>query len=65
MTLTDFFWALGDIFYFIFLPLEDDFWLTSFMNTGILILGFIGLFYWLNIQRKLSVKAENDPNQLK
>jgi hypothetical protein len=28
-------------------------------------LGFVGLFYWLNIQKKLSDKAANDPNQLK
>lgn len=48
-------------------------WSTSvvFDNIGnsfndlALILGFVGLFYWLNLQRKFNAEAEKDPNQLK
>lgn len=34
-------------------------------NYGVIILGFVGLFYWLNVQRKFNVDAEKNPNQLK
>ncbi|MDX1652341.1 MAG: hypothetical protein R3277_07610 [Brumimicrobium sp.] len=33
-------------------------------NDAMLVLGFIGLFYWLNYQRKLNTKAKNNPDQL-
>ena len=65
MTLTAFFNGLGDIFQWTFGFLQNDFWLTSVMNSGVIILGFVGLFYWLNHQRKFNQQAENDPNQLK
>jgi hypothetical protein len=34
-------------------------------NYAVIVLGFVGLFYWLNLQRKFNAQAENDPNQLK
>jgi hypothetical protein len=34
-------------------------------NYACIILGFIGLFYWLNYQRKFNQEAENNPNQIK
>lgn len=37
----------------------------NIFNYSMIVLGFFGLFYWLNVQRKLSNKAANDPNQLK
>lgn len=34
-------------------------------NYSLIVLGFIGLFYWLNLQRKFNAQAEKDPNQIK
>lgn len=48
-------------------------WTTSILfenignlfNDAMIILGFIGLFYWLNMQKKFNQQAKNNPNQLK
>jgi len=37
----------------------------NLFNNGAIVLGFIGLFYWLNLQRKYNKEAENNPDQLK
>lgn len=34
-------------------------------NNLLIVVGFIGLFYWLNYQRKFNAQAKSDPNQLK
>lgn len=34
-------------------------------NNAMIVLGFVGLFYWLNYQRKSNARAAEDPNQLK
>ena len=34
-------------------------------NNIFIVLGFVGLLFWLKTQSKLSKKAANDPNQLK
>ena len=34
-------------------------------NYSVIVLGFIGLFYWLNYQAKFNAEAENNPNQIK
>jgi hypothetical protein len=34
-------------------------------NYSCIVLGFFGLFYWLNYQRKFNKEAENNPNQIK
>lgn len=65
MTLLEFFNALGGIFQWTFNFLQNDFWLTSFMNYGCIVLGFVGLVFWLNKQRVFNAEAENDPNQRK
>jgi hypothetical protein len=65
MTLSGLFNTLGDIFQWTFNFLQNDFWLTWLMNNGVIVLGFIGLFYWLNWQRKFNAQAENNPDQLK
>lgn len=59
--MNNFWYALGDLlngawFY-------DN--VGNIFNYSLIVLGFIGLFYWLNIQRKLNDKAANDPNQIK
>ena len=60
MTLNGIFRGIGDFMQWTFNLLQNDFPLTWLMNTGVILLGFVGLFYWLNIQRKLSAKAEKD-----
>ncbi len=47
-----------------FLPLEIEN-LKWVMNYGILALGFVGMFYWLNWQKKFNEQAANDPNRIK
>lgn len=37
----------------------------NLFNNAMIVLGFIGLFYWLNLQKKFNQQAKNDPNQLK
>jgi hypothetical protein len=34
-------------------------------NIAFTLLGFVGLFYWLNLQAKYNKKAEQESNQLK
>lgn len=65
MSSSDFFWGLGDLFQTVLMPLDADWGITSIMNTGILLLGFVGLFFWLNMQRKFNAAAESNPDQRK
>ncbi|MBL4861708.1 MAG: hypothetical protein JKY09_01655 [Crocinitomicaceae bacterium] len=65
MTLDGFFRGLGDIFQLGFQWLQNDFWFVGFMNYGTIVLGFIGLFYWLNLQNKMNIEADNNPDQIK
>jgi hypothetical protein len=37
----------------------------NMFNTAVIILGFVGLFFWLNTQKKFNEKALNNPDQLK
>lgn len=37
----------------------------NMFNYACIVLGFGGMLYWLNLQRKFNEQAENDPNQLK
>ncbi len=60
MTLTDFFWGLGDIFLWTFQIFEIIG--NSFNYLVIALAGFGGLFYWLNMQKKFNAAAEKDPN---
>lgn len=34
-------------------------------NYSMIVLGFIGLFYWLNYQNKSNQEAKNNPDQIK
>lgn len=65
MTLDGLFRGIGDILTWTFNFLQDDFGLPSLMNTGVILLGFVGLFYWLNWQRKFNAEAENNSDVLK
>ena len=65
MTLDGLWRTIGDILQWTFNFLQDDFFLTWTMNTGVVLLGFFGLFYWLRWQMKFNAQAENNPDQLK
>lgn len=36
----------------------------NIFNYGCIVLGFFGLFYWLNFQHKDTKRAEKDPNKI-
>lgn len=48
-------------------------WTTSILfenvgnifNNAMIVLGFIGLFFWLNVQKKFNQEAKNNSNQIK
>jgi hypothetical protein len=64
MTLTEIFWGIGDFMQWTFNLLQADA-IGDMFNYAVILLGFVGLFYWLNWQRKFNEQAANDPNQLK
>ena len=37
----------------------------NYFNFFLLMFGFFGFIYWMNLQKKYNNAAENDPNQLK
>jgi len=65
MTLSAFFHGIGDFLLWTFNLLQNDLPLTYMMNTGIVLLGFFGLFYWLIKQKKFNEAAEANADQLK
>ncbi len=65
MSSSDIFWGIGDLLTALLTPLDADWGLTSIMNTGVLLLGFVGLFYWLSRQAKYNKQAEANKDQLK
>ena len=56
------FYAIGDLLTWTFGFFEV---VGNYFNYSLIVLGFFGLFYWLNIQKKLNDKAAKDPNQIK
>lgn len=61
MTLSDIFWGIGDFCSnVLFIPFEHVGNIVNYIF--IIVFGFGGLFYWLNLQRKFNAKAANDPN---
>ncbi len=62
MSSTPFFEAIGAIFQFGFKFYD---WVGDKLNYSFILLGFFGLFYWLNTQRKFNNAAENNPDTLK
>ncbi|MFM7300522.1 MAG: hypothetical protein ACKO1R_05210, partial [Crocinitomicaceae bacterium] len=57
---TDFFWNLGDLFQTAFLFYDM---VGNYFNYLLILLGFFGFFYWMNVQRKLSGKS-NVPSEV-
>jgi hypothetical protein len=64
MTFNGFFRGLGDIFQWTFQFLQADA-IGNIFNYSLIVLGFVGLFYWLNLQKKFNEKAKNDSSSLK
>jgi hypothetical protein len=60
MSTTDFFWNLGDLFQTAFLFYDM---VGNYFNYFLILVGFFGFFYWMNIQRKLSAKS-NVPTEV-
>ena len=48
----------------ILVPIGD---LPGFANPNniFIVMGFLGMFYWLNMQRKFNKEAANNPDQIK
>lgn len=56
------FHAIGDLLTWTFGIFEV---IGNAFNYSVIVLGFIGLFYWLNLQKKFNAEAEANPNQIK
>ena len=59
----------SDIFYKIGGLLQDSFVffeaVGNIFNYSVIVLGFFGFFYWMNLHKKFNDKAANNPNQIK
>ena len=55
--------AIGDFLLWSTSSVYDN--IGNTFNNALIVLGFIGLFYWLNLQRKFNAEAENNPDQFK
>ena len=64
MTLTSFFWGLGDILSSMLSLLQGDM-IGNMANYFFMLLIAFGLLRWLFWQKKLNTQAEADDNQLK
>jgi hypothetical protein len=53
--MTDFIYWLGDVFYAFFGLFKK---LENVPNYIFIVVGFLGLFYWLNMQKKYNKKAQ-------
>jgi hypothetical protein len=62
MSSSTFFYGIGDFMQFLFGFFEI---VGDVFNWTLIILGFVGMFYWLNWQKKFNDKAAKDPNQIK
>jgi hypothetical protein len=62
MSSSDFFYGIADFLTWTFGFFE---WIGNKFNYSMIVLGFFGLFFWLNAQRKFNDKAANDPSKLK
>lgn len=62
MSSADVIYKIGDLFTASFKFFQV---VGNVFNYSLIILGFFGFFYWMNIQKKLNDKAANDPSKLK
>jgi hypothetical protein len=61
MSTTDIIYSIGDAFQWAFLFYDA---VGNIFNNLLLILGFFGFFYWMNIQKKLNSQS-NVPVEVK
>ena len=62
MSSSDVIYTIGDLFTAAFKFFEV---VGNIFNYSLIVLGFFGFFYWMNIQNKLNDKAAKEPNQIK
>jgi hypothetical protein len=58
------FYALGDFLQWTFIPLQANV-IGNIFNYSLIVLGFVGLFYWLNLQKKFNQQAKDNADQIK
>jgi hypothetical protein len=62
------FHAIGDLLTWTFGIFETKLFgilISDLFSNGVILLGFFGLFYWLNLQRKFNAQAASNPDQIK
>jgi hypothetical protein len=58
MSSSTIFYAIADFMgNYGFAPLE---WIGNIFNYACIVLGFFGMFYWLNLQKKYTQKAKDE-----
>lgn len=63
MSSSTIFYGLGTLFTdYLFIPFEM---VGNIFNYSVIVLGFVGLFYWLNMQKKFNQQAADNKDQLK
>jgi hypothetical protein len=62
MSSSDVIYTIGDLLTASFKFFEV---VGNVFNYSLIVLGFFGFYYWMNIQKKLNDKASKDPNQIK
>jgi hypothetical protein len=62
MSSTTIFYAIGDLITWTFGLYEN---VGNLFNYSVILLGFFGLYFWLNKQIKFNAKSKNDPSQRK
>lgn len=62
MSSSDVIYTIGDLLTASFKFFEV---VGNIFNYSLIVLGFFGFYYWMNIQKKLNDKASKDPNQIK
>lgn len=62
MSSSEVIYAIGDLLTASFKFFEV---VGNIFNYSLIVLGFFGFFYWMNIQKKLNDKASKDPSQIK
>ncbi|MDC1403834.1 uracil phosphoribosyltransferase [Crocinitomicaceae bacterium] len=63
MSSTTIFYGIGTLFAdYLFIPFEM---VGNIFNYSFIVLGFVGLFYWLNMQKKFNQQAADNKDQLK
>lgn len=56
-------WSIGDGLQAFLGMFYDN--IGNIFNYSCIVLGFVGLFYWLNLQRKFNNEAANNPDTIK